>query len=276
MEIRLPSDVNAMAQRLANQLGSWKSASCRPESTASCHAGSLEPFPSRLSIGQRVLDLREPCMSPELSYGRHAGPASWDARRAAVQVLLYWNQGEWYLPLTLRPHHLARHAGQICLAGGVVEPGESERACAWREWCEELGEPGGTWQWVGELPETFVFASNFVVVPQVAVASQRPRFQLNAEEVAEVVELPVRALFQRELRGGHLERRGPLSFTAPHFHWQGHRIWGATALILEMLLRTLNHQGSAENSLSRNIVPPGASRYGSDMAGGIFKSGRGV
>ena len=211
-------------------------------------------------------------MSPELSYGRHAGPPRWDARRAAVQVLLYCDQGEWYLPLTLRPRHLARHAGQICLAGGSVEPGESERECAWREWCEELGEPGGTWQWVGELPTTFVFASNFLIAPQVSVASQRPRYQLNASEVAEVVELPVRALFQHELRGGHLERRGPLCFEAPHFQWNEHRIWGATALILEMFLRTLSH---GDDSLIRKTAPPGAARFGTDVGGDIFKAARG-
>src|SRR5436190_4149358 len=78
-------------------------------------------------------------MSPELSYGRHAGPAPHTARHAAVVLLLFRRDGKWHLPLTERPDTLTRHAGQISLPGGVVDTGESSTEAALRELNEELG-----------------------------------------------------------------------------------------------------------------------------------------
>src|SRR5262245_8724188 len=64
---------------------------------------------------------RTTTMSPELGYGRHAGPAPHTARNAAVILLLFRRGGIWHLPLTERPVSLARHAGQISLPGGAVD-----------------------------------------------------------------------------------------------------------------------------------------------------------
>jgi 8-oxo-dGTP pyrophosphatase MutT (NUDIX family) len=255
MITRLPADLEAMAQQLAHRL----LPADHPPALSIPGASLLDPI-SPLPRPQAVPRDAEPIlergddhamsaarrtgvrprvwrMSPELSYGRHAGPARWDTRRAAVQVLLVLDQGTWHLPLTLRPHHLPRHAGQICFAGGIMEEHEEGRQCAWREWCEELGEPGGTWRWVGQLPSTYVFASNFLVTPYVALTDRRPQYRLNREEVAEVVELPLENVLHGDWVGEHIERRGPLRFRAPHFRHADYRVWGATALILEMLSR---------------------------------------
>src|SRR6185369_332933 len=60
--------------------------------------GSAEPpVPRSLAVS----------MSPELSYGRHAGPAPHTARPAAVVLLLFRRAGRWHLPLTERPLTLA-------------------------------------------------------------------------------------------------------------------------------------------------------------------------
>jgi 8-oxo-dGTP pyrophosphatase MutT (NUDIX family) len=245
---RLPADFDAMAQQLAARLTPVESPSQVRVNTrvfeGNVPIGRERKLPRpRVSVPPRTTGGtswdRQWRMSPELSYGRHAGPPHWDARRAAVQVLLFLDEGAWYLPLTLRPHHLPRHAGQISFAGGVIDQGEAGRDCAWREWCEELGEPGGTWKWVGRLPSTFVFASNFLVTPYVALSDRRPCYQLNPQEVAEVLEIPLESVVRGDFVGEHLERRGPLCFRAPHFLHAGHRVWGATALILEMLARYL-------------------------------------
>src|SRR5262245_28970580 len=59
---------------------------------------------------------------PELSYGRYHGPAPRDARPAAVLLLLYPKDGQWHVPLILRPAHMIDHANQVSLPGGVIEP----------------------------------------------------------------------------------------------------------------------------------------------------------
>ena len=77
-----------------------------------------------------------------LSYGRHRGPARVASRLAAVAVMLYQEpNGEWTIPLTLRPASLQHHGGQVCLPGGRVEPDEEVYAAAVREFEEELGIP---------------------------------------------------------------------------------------------------------------------------------------
>src|SRR5687768_9711616 len=76
---------------------------------------------------------------PQLSYGRHFGPAPDNARLAAVMILLFPDGEDWRLPLVLRPVSLTAHGGQIGLPGGAVDPGESSDQAALRELTEELG-----------------------------------------------------------------------------------------------------------------------------------------
>ena len=107
-------------------------------------------------------------MSPQQSYGRHAGPAPHTARAAAVMLLLFRRDGRWHLPLTERPLTLVRHAGQISLPGGAVERREASHAAAVRELHEELGVvPEG--DLLGRLADCYVFASDFMITPWVAV-----------------------------------------------------------------------------------------------------------
>src|SRR6478752_2070003 len=85
-------------------------------------------LPQRLAVALRAGkpgQSRRRTMSPELGYGRHAGPAPHTSRNAAVMLLLFRRNETWNLPLTERPTTLARHAGQISLPGGAVEEGET-------------------------------------------------------------------------------------------------------------------------------------------------------
>ena len=173
-------------------------------------------------------------LAPELSYGRHAGPAPHDARRAAVLLLLYPDQGQWHVPLTLRPDFMANHAGQISLPGGMIEYGESTQAAARRELIEELG-PSGQMKFLGRLSEFYVWVSNFVVTPWVAYVKKRPIWQPNPTEVQEVIELPIDHLMDLSCRGEIQILRHTYQLTAPCYNFQDHQIWGATGMILSEL-----------------------------------------
>jgi 8-oxo-dGTP pyrophosphatase MutT (NUDIX family) len=173
---------------------------------------------------------------PELSYGRHRGPAGPDARPAAVVALFYPSNGQWHLPLILRPASMSAHASQISLPGGGAECGEAAEACALRELHEELGVDPARVRMLGALPPIYVYASNFFVRPFVALASERPPFRPDPREVAELLELPLRHLLDQRNYETHAIVRGHLSFEAPCITFQGRHIWGATALILGELL----------------------------------------
>jgi 8-oxo-dGTP pyrophosphatase MutT (NUDIX family) len=177
--------------------------------------------------------------SPELGYGRHAGPAPDTARAAAVALLLFRRDGRWHLPLTERPLTLAHHAGQISLPGGAIDAGETALAAAERELHEELGLQSSR-SVVGPLADCYVFASDFRVTPWV-MASFEPRivWRPHAPEVQRVIELPLEVLLDENAVGRLTIERGPLVFHAPCFRLDDIRVWGATAIILDELAQLL-------------------------------------
>jgi 8-oxo-dGTP pyrophosphatase MutT (NUDIX family) len=196
----------------------------------------------RLAIeATRSLGSRRVRLEPALSYGPHAAPPLPAARPAAVILLFYPRDGQWHLPLALRPRHVKVHAGQVGLPGGGLEPGETLEQCALRELREELGVPPDVVRVVGELQPVFVYSSDYRVQPFVAVTACRPDFRLDPAEVEALLELPVQHLLDPSNYGAHRITRQLLEYDAPHIAFQGHRIWGATAVILSEMIEVLRH-----------------------------------
>lgn len=170
-------------------------------------------------------------MSPQLTYGRHRGPAPPSARTAAVLILLFERHGRWHLPLIVRPDTMAFHRGQISLPGGLIERGETAEAAAVRELTEELGPQRGV-RLLGPLAESYVFASDTLVSPWVGIVTVAPHWVPNPSEVCRVIELPLDVLWDEVRIEQMMVRRGGLAFSAPCYAVGQDRIWGATAVIL--------------------------------------------
>jgi len=173
-------------------------------------------------------------MSPEMSYGRHAGPAPQTARRAAVMILLFQRAGRWHIPLTERTPTLTHHGGQISLPGGAIDPGETSCQAALRELDEELGV-GEPVDILGQLAECYVFASDFLITPWVAALRSEPLWRPHDREVQGVVELPLEALLDERTVDQMTIQRGPLVFQAPCIRVGSASVWGATSVILNEL-----------------------------------------
>jgi 8-oxo-dGTP pyrophosphatase MutT (NUDIX family) len=176
---------------------------------------------------------------PELSFGRHRGPASPNARAAAVLLVIYPHEGAWHMPLIRRPADMPYHPGQVSFPGGMIEPGEDGRQAALREYTEELGAPAHELQVLGRLTELYLFASNHTVEPWLAATRVRPAWEPCAREVDLLLEVPVSHLLDRESLGSIIRANGELSFVAPCFLWHSDAIWGATSMILAELLAVL-------------------------------------
>jgi 8-oxo-dGTP pyrophosphatase MutT (NUDIX family) len=161
----------------------------------------------------------------------HATP-----REAGVLVLLYPHGDRLFFPLTRRTQSVANHRGQVSLPGGAQEGDESLQETAWRETCEELGVCPDRWDSLGSLSPLYIPPSGFRIHPFVAYVPRHPRFHPDPLEVAEVIETPLAFLVdpssvrreEWELHGNDVE--------VPFFYVKGHKVWGATAMVLSELV----------------------------------------
>jgi 8-oxo-dGTP pyrophosphatase MutT (NUDIX family) len=218
---------------------------------------SLDAWPELPALVARRLQQPPPGraaqenFAPELCYGRHFGPPSFEARRAAVIMLIYPHHDQWMIPLTRRSAQLKEHSGQISLPGGAAHPHESAQEAARRELEEELFVPQANVRILGELSTINLFVSNFVVTPCVGYVERRPDFQIDPNEVAELIETPLSALLDPHNIGTMMHPVSRLpepkpEFAAPYFTVGPHNVWGATAVLLGELRAVIEEVTSAQ------------------------------
>ena len=167
------------------------------------------------------------------------------ARAAATLLLLYPDRdGELTLPLTVRHAELRSHAGEVSLPGGAVEPSDADRsAAALREAHEEVGVEPASVRLLGSLDDVWIPVSNYQVRPFVGAMSQRPRLIPQADEVAAVMELPIRRLLAPDaVDEEEIDIRG-YRLRAAVYRYGGERIWGATARTLAMFAQVVRDAG---------------------------------
>lgn len=161
----------------------------------------------------------------------HAAPPA-DARTAGVLILLYPHDGAWYFPLMKRVEDGLVHSGQISLPGGSQEPGESLQATALREAWEEIGAACAEIDVLGQLSTLYIPPSNFLVTPTVGCVAQRPDFRCDPREVAELIEVPLSTLFDRDVVKREPWNLRDVTVEVPFYQIGPYKVWGATAMIL--------------------------------------------
>jgi len=172
-------------------------------------------------------DLRRVLLSAEDALGLEVRGAT----NAAVLVPLYVHRGRLHAVFTKRQDDLRRHPGEISFPGGRYDEGEPDlRATALREANEEIGLPGDAVEIVGALQPTPTIATGYAVYPFVGLIAAGRTWTPSANEVAEVLELPLDALLAGYGRR-RLVRRG-VPIRTDTYVVGDHLIWGATARIL--------------------------------------------
>jgi 8-oxo-dGTP pyrophosphatase MutT (NUDIX family) len=160
-----------------------------------------------------------------------------------VLVPLFLNGDEPHVVLTRRRDDLRRHAGEISFPGGRQDPEDADLcATALREAHEEIGLAPDAVELVGALQPTPTIATGYAVYPFVGLIEPGTTWRPAEAEVAEVLELPLRAL-----RDGYgrrrLLRRG-VPFRTDTYVVGEHLVWGATARMLADLFDRLALDGS--------------------------------
>ncbi len=171
-------------------------------------------------------------MAPQPRMLRRAPGRAGDPRQASVLVLLYPTPEGLAFPLMQRPQHPQDvHSGQISLPGGSREPGETPVETALREACEEVGVCGPV-AILGALTPLYIPPSDFEVQPFVGWLPVRPVWNPDPAEVVEVVECALDWLLDDSRKMEEDWTIGGMPVHVPWYGVEGHRVWGATAIIL--------------------------------------------
>ena len=155
-----------------------------------------------------------------------------DAIQSAVLILLYEENGVICFTLTERTQTVEHHRGQISLPGGARETDEKLSSTAIRETQEEIGIYAYDVDLIGALSPLFVPVTGFIINPFVGIINENFDPQPAPEEVETVISVHVNELLnddnelqeKRNLRGYYVN--------IPYFLLSGHKVWGATAMIL--------------------------------------------
>jgi len=159
------------------------------------------------------------------------------ARQSGVLLLLYPDRGQARMVLIERSADGGVHSGQIALPGGKKEDtDDSIVTTALREAAEEVALNAHQVEVIGQLTPLYIPVSNFIVNPVIAVTGEEPKLIPSEAEVADILKLPLPALFSVkemvEVKASGLD----LTIRTIAYMLEDRRfIWGATAMILSEL-----------------------------------------
>jgi 8-oxo-dGTP pyrophosphatase MutT (NUDIX family) len=163
---------------------------------------------------------------------------------AAVLVPLVDRPEGLTILLTERASQLVNHAAQISFPGGRLEPTDPDVAsAALREAQEEIGLDPAHVEVFGYLPDHLVI-SGFRVTPVLSLVTPPFELKINANEVADVFEVPVDYLFDAANHKARLRRVGDEDMLLHDITWKERNIWGATAGMLLTFAR-MTREGDA-------------------------------
>lgn len=155
-----------------------------------------------------------------------------DPRLSAVLLLLYPQLESLYFVMIERPEYPGVHSGQIGLPGGRQENGETFLQTALREANEEVGVEIDRIEVIGKLTPIYIPPSDFEVHPFVGYIDERPQWQPDPTEVAGIIEMPVKTLLDNSIKVREDWNIRDFTLDVPYYAFQGHKIWGATAIML--------------------------------------------
>lgn len=164
-------------------------------------------------------------------------------RFAAVNILLYLKNDEWYFPLMVRTENENdRHSGQISLPGGSREEDDRDFAhTAQRETSEEMGIEEHYVRIIREISPIYIPPSNFYVHPYISYTKKNPVFKLQESEAMELIEFPVSSILQLNEKPEMMVLPSSRGREVPVINFNGYIIWGATSMILSEFSQLLKN-----------------------------------
>lgn len=205
---------------------------------------TAEHLRERLAGTQKPLDPLD-VVAPSGTYSWPAGMLEKIAstlKPAGVLIPVRRHQTGLSVLLTQRSAELKHHAGQVSFPGGRMEEEDADiEVTALRETREEIGIAEEEVAIIGYL-ETMPTVTGYAVTPVIGLVDGLVEMTIDRTEVEYAFEVPLSFLLDpanhrlvaREWQG--------LSFSMVEFHFDGKRIWGATAQMLMRFINIINKQ----------------------------------
>jgi 8-oxo-dGTP pyrophosphatase MutT (NUDIX family) len=163
--------------------------------------------------------------------------------RAAVLVPLFKKGQDCHIVFTKRSDNVRYHKGEISFPGGVFDEKDLElQRTALREASEEIGLKESDVQIIGVLDD-IITVTQFIVTPFVALFPYPYPFELSSIEIAELIEVPLAALLNKDSFSEREIIRGTRKEVVLAYQYESHIIWGATARILRQFLDLISPSG---------------------------------
>ena len=169
---------------------------------------------------------------------------------ASVLIVLREYKGRLQVLLTQRSEHLRLHSNEWSLPGGKTDDGESSFQTALRESDEEVGLKSECLENIGQL-ENFKSKNGLNVGVCVSVLIKK-NYQavLNADEVQKIIWFDLNHIHEGPDRIKRLERFGE-TIVVPFYDILKPSLWGLTAMILQSLIKHINHKIKSTPILQR-------------------------
>jgi 8-oxo-dGTP pyrophosphatase MutT (NUDIX family) len=163
-----------------------------------------------------------------------------DHVEAGVMVILFEKDGEYWLILNRRSRKVEHHKGEICFPGGRKDNKDKDLTeTALRETREEMGIAGRNISILGILNKTET-TTGYLITPTVGLISYPYQYDIQNDEVEDVIEFPLSALFREDCTRYEAKLINDRVVMQPAYQYCGNVVFGATARILENLAFRVN------------------------------------
>ena len=142
------------------------------------------------------------------------------------------------LLFTVRTQTVEHHKGQISFPGGKFEnTDQSLLHTALRETHEEIGIEPSHVKIIQELENVPIQRSGFVVSPFVGIIHEPIQLKLSVAEIDSILEVPIQHFLDPKHSALETIEHQGFNYTIKAYYFNENRIWGATAVIVDQLLK---------------------------------------
>ena len=161
---------------------------------------------------------------------------------SSVMLIIHFTMGDPHILLIKRTKLVKNHAGEISFPGGNFTPMDVNMLqTAIREIEEELGLKINKEQVIGSLNAERTLTSRYIIYPYVTLLEKIPKVVVTNYEVEKIIDAPLISLLKS--RENDVKHQQEYSISQlPKFTYNNEVVWGATARILDQLVKIFAHE----------------------------------